>query len=637
MKRWIIGLAVLAGLFGTLNGFAAPPDSGSQSLALDSAGEQVEIIGSNFKTVTRFKTAPGPASLVPSQTDNGYLLLCRGNFTITKKIKSAGTIMSLGADLKPNGRRFDLPGAVTQDFYLKDRGIWVIVTTVDSGELQGRIVIFDLKSETSKAFNLNSPAVSYQFDPGRKLLAIGTLGQGKTSGPELTVLNLDNLQLKSYPVGLNPVGYFTGPETLMVVAGGFRKGQPYPEGMLVAQTETLTRANITFINLATGVTSQTELGISPVVVLQDRTDPAVYYVSASYIAPASPATQSTSGSPQVNKNNQSQNEESETQTFNFFLSDWLKKFNESQLAQEEQQKEESKNAQNTKTNTPAKAEKAKIDPVSVVYQFKGDQLLAKAELPIESFQMTQAANGNLCITSRDYLALLNQELKLLSITDFELAVDELLTNGNTGYVSIMNSNFLNIFDLATGRRIEQLKIANSMFGSISLGKQGPGELPPVGAIPAISDDKTGVTPKNNRLFMTANPARIYALSNGSALVTLDPQTRKILNTLKLGGAPTGMHLTPNGRYIVVTTDSDWYLVDPTQKRPALRVQLARPALTSSLNNLALPTYGFYSPDGRWLAITSWGSRYVVDTANATLMANSATIGDNPVILWPARP
>ncbi len=622
----MIGLAVWAVLFGTLNGFAAAPDSGAQSLALDSAGEQAEIIGSNFKTVARFKTAPGPASVVPSQTDRGYLLLCRGNFTITKKIKSAGTIMSLGPDLKPNGRRFDLPGAVTQDFYLQDRGIWIIVTTVDNGQMQGRIVVFDLKSETGKVFDLNSPAVSYQFDPGRKQLAVGTLG-GKTGGPELVLLNLANLQVKSFPVGLNPVAYFSGPETLMVVAGGFRKGQPYPEGMLVAKTETVTPANVTFINLATGATSQTELGISPVVVLQDRANPAVYYLSASYMAPAAPATQSTPGKPQVNKANQT--EEPETQTFNFFLSDWLKKLNESQQTQAEQKPEDAKAAD-------AKAKQPKTEPISVVYQFQGDQLLAKTELPIESFQMTQAANGNLCVTSRDYLALLSHELKLLSVTDFELKVDEVLTNGSTGYVSIINSNFINVFDLTTGRRVEQLKIANSMFGSISLGKQGPGELPPVGAIPELSDDKTLGAFKNSRLFMTADPSRIYALSNGSALVTIDSSSRRILNTLKIGGTLVGMHPTPNGRFIVVTTDSDCYLVDPTQKRPALRVQLARPGLSSSLNNPVLPTYAYYSPDGRWLTITSWGSRYVVDTLDATLVTSSATVGDTPVVVWPVR-
>jgi hypothetical protein len=93
-----------------------------------------------------------------------------------------------------------------------------------------------------------------------------------------------------------------------------------------------------------------------------------------------------------------------------------------------------------------------------------------------------------------------------------------------------------------------------------------------------------------------------------------------------------MSLSPNGKYVVLSTDDAWYLIRPDGKKTGASVIL-RPTL---VDQQPAPQTGYYSPDGRWLAVPDRYQVALFDTDQGKLVGLLSTNSTDPVLCWPSH-
>ena len=567
----------------------AEPKADAGFLALDAAAGRVEVFGPDFKTLTRFAAAPGPRNVVPAAADAGYWLLCAGAGTPQGRIRSAGVLLHLGPDLKPDGGRFKLPGLVLRDFYLKDRTLWIIVSAVGEGKNQtAAVTLFDLRSGTARQADLNSLPSCFQLDPARQRLAVGTLGISGQVQPELALLNLQSLALNTYPVGLNPGAiFFLDADSALVVSGGYRPRQSYPDELLIAKASQPVPATLHLIRFNGAPVCNLAIGLSPVAVVRDRTDPSLFYIASSSLSSF----------------DQAAGAKNPHDGYSYLFA------------------KQDKNA----GNAPAE------NSPGTLYKIRGGQILAQTGLPFEPTNLLQAPDGHLCVTGWDAYGLADTGLRLLSQADLGLRLDGALLKEHTAYFTVANSSTLHAIDLAGGKPYPPVKLSNfSFFGTFRINDWLGGDrtMPPVVGATQPAGDPTVYPTANQRLLSSPSGNEIYALSSSADLGVVDAASNSLRRSIALQGYPYGLQLTPNGRYLVVATELSWHLIQPDQARPVLSVMISPDGKA--------PQTGFYSPDGRWLAIPYEYSFYVLDTESAKLVGKFPLRSTKPVLIWPVH-
>jgi YVTN family beta-propeller protein len=154
-----------------------------------------------------------------------------------------------------------------------------------------------------------------------------------------------------------------------------------------------------------------------------------------------------------------------------------------------------------------------------------------------------------------------------------------------------------------------------------------GEIQPAiaGAVVPADDKKVG-SPLNRRMVFTEDYMTLYVLFN-SEVAVVDLKTNQVKANIKFGlGNPYGIHTTPNGRFVVVPTDSIWYFIDPKQPKPVLQLKL------SDVNDA--PGIGYYSPNGQTLVIPYNNQLFIIDAVNAKLIGRTNAKTNLPLIAWP---
>jgi hypothetical protein len=146
---------------------------------------------------------------------------------------------------------------------------------------------------------------------------------------------------------------------------------------------------------------------------------------------------------------------------------------------------------------------------------------------------------------------------------------------------------------------------------------------------------------NNRVIITKDFSRIYSLTNSTEISGRELATgKKVSSTKILQGKPYNIHFTPDGKFIVVATDTTWYLLDPNQNEPKLAIPLFHGNELDAMNqkgrhkgNPLVDTTSYYSPDGNLLIISSHGSFYFVDCQECKLIGKVWANIQKGKIIW----
>jgi hypothetical protein len=279
MKRYFGLLCILLLLL------AVPASAATPSfLILDQLQNRVAVIGSDLKLVSSFKAGTCPSVLAPTPDHNGYWLMCRGSKDLLGKVKEPGELLYVDSELKPTTQKMMFSGLIIQDFYLKSGTLWVLITqNGSSASAPATVWIANLKTGSYNHFDISSIPTAYQFSADHSAFALTTLGAAaKKVLPQLCLINLNSLQIQSFPVAPNPGGiYFINEHQIMVACGGYRDAFKYSNEIPVERFEKSVNASLNWIDSSNGNEQVTTLGYSPLVVIQDRNNRDTFYTASS--------------------------------------------------------------------------------------------------------------------------------------------------------------------------------------------------------------------------------------------------------------------------------------------------------------------------------------------------------------------
>lgn len=279
------------------------------------------------------------------------------------------------------------------------------------------------------------------------------------------------------------------------------------------------------------------------------------------------------------------------------------------------------------SNTEPNPEK----PSGMLQVLSGDQITSTVKFATEPVFLIQASSGNLCVLGRNTFFLIHPEQsKILTESRYEMEIDSLHVSrdGKTGYITNINSNYVDAIQLETGERLAKFKIGkNSLLGNFSLGKILPKSYPPVIGMNERLQLSTANVSVNTRMILTENTNLMYVLAGNSQIDMVDTTTYAVKRSIPLNGNPYGIHLTPNGKYIVASTDTHWYLLDPNQNKPVLSILITDDEIKKA------PQTAYYSPDGNLLILPFENTLYIIDTVQGKLAGKVKTKLPNPLITW----
>jgi|GEM_PF-636808 len=276
------------------------------------------------------------------------------------------------------------------------------------------------------------------------------------------------------------------------------------------------------------------------------------------------------------------------------------------------------------------------DPVSgtpsgMLQVLVNDKITATVKFAAEAISLSQASSGNICVLSRDAFFLIDpHQAKILNESRYELQIDGFLLSpdGKTGYITNINSNYIDAIHLETGERLAKFRVGkNTLLGNITLNKIIPKSYPPVIGM----RDKLNVRPDgvsvNNRMVMDEKTGLMYVLTGTPQVDIVDTSTHTVQRSVVFNGNAYGIRRTPNSKYIVVATETYWHLLDPNQNKPVLSI------LITDEENKKAPETAYFSPDGNLLVISFENTLYIVDTVQGKLAGKVRTRFADARIAW----
>jgi hypothetical protein len=264
------------------------------------------------------------------------------------------------------------------------------------------------------------------------------------------------------------------------------------------------------------------------------------------------------------------------------------------------------------------------DPNGTFRKLTDGEIVAEVKFAAEPVKLLQTKQGTICLFAKDEFFLIDQKCSKI-LTEYKDIVDRLQLNDNESVGYLRVGNFIEIIDLTSGTQITKIKISSPLFGSLDFGNLLPSALPLVTGMKPPTDDKPVYASVNNQMILNRDSSRLYFPSQ-SEVKSIDLKTYQTISAIRCyQGKPYGIHLTPNEKYVVLATESEWTLLDPTQKKPVLQIPLSTGDYP--------PTTGYYSPDGNLLVIPSNSYLYLVDCQNGKLISTLRTDIKNAVITW----
>ncbi len=567
MKRTILFLLLICCIYPSIS--AASDFNGF--FVMDQIKNSVEIFD-RTKRINTIKSAPKPSRIIKNPNNNGYILMNRGDK------KNSGGLTFLNPDFKPATRK-DLPGSVVQDFYLKKSGLWLLFTvSSDNDKPVSNLTCYDLKTEATNTISLNGPPAAYRFNDDRTQLAVGTLGNAKNKVPaELALIDLIQNEVRMFPVSANPGAiYQTTSGKIVVACGGFRNSQKYPSKALIERTDTAEFAKLHWIDTVTGETEVTQLGYSPLIIRQDQNYSDSFYAVCANVY----------GDP---------NEEQMGITIGNILNE---------------------------SNQPA----------ATFFKITSGKISADLKLQNQPNLLVQPSFDTVCLQGKKELLIVDVSEPTPKVLEYkhDKDIDEFLYNndGTIGYLSNSNSNYLNIIDLKAGKEIKIIKISDTFYiGKMFLNFFGSGYPPVIQSQPGATF-KSVNSSENRRMFFSKDSSQLYILAGAPELSVIDLQTNEVKSVIKFKDTQYGIHPTPDGKLITVTTENGWHLLDPSKKEPLFSLNFQ---LEESEQG---PEKGYYSPDENLLVIPFKNYLYLIDPIQGVSIGKTRTKAIAPLIAWP---
>lgn len=534
-------------------------------LILNQLSNQVTVVGSDFKPLHSFKAGPGLNVLKPLPDGKGYGLLCNGSKNLLGNVSTPGELFLLDSNLHPTGQKISLPGLVIQNYFLKASSIWAIITQNKTASplMRPKATITLVDLKNSTESDFEANSVPTSYQFNSDRSLLA-----------LTVLgsSAENIPAQCLLIDLN-----------------LRTMKSYPVSANPGGIYFINERNILVACGGFGNPSRYSSTL-PIERFDDKpVNASLHWIDI------------TTGQEQMTSLGYSPMVVVQDQNFadTFYVVSRDKIDSDGSLSQ------------------------------STFSQFSNGTLRSEIKLPTDIVQLTQVKSDNICLYGRnDFYIIHPADEKILNHLTYNLEIEKLLLNEDksVGYVTAINSNYVDKIDLITGKLQFKFKISSSLFGGIGLSGLFPKKLPPVaGMIPPVDDDAYLVS-TNNRVLMTDDFNRLYALASRSEVIGVDLSTGLQISSCTFNmGKSFGIHFTPDKKLIVVETDAIWYLLNPEQKKPVFSLPL------SSTNTFPQPAY--YSPDGSILAIQNNGYFYFVDCQNARLAGKLRTKYQKAMIAW----
>ncbi len=531
-------------------------------LIMDQLSNQVSIVGSDFEPLYSFKAGPGPNVLKPLPDGKGYGLLCNGSKNLLGNVSTPGVLFILDSNLHPTGQKINLPGLVVQNYFLKASSTWIIITQNKTANSLNKF------KATIALVDLKSGTETY--------FEINSIPTSYQFNSNRSLLALTVLASSDKSI----------PAQCLIIDLNLRTMKSYSVSANPGGIYFINEHKILVACGGFGNPSRYSSAL-PIERLDKPVNASLHWIDI------------TTGQEQITSLGYSPivviQDQNTTDTFYVTSCDTI----DSNVSQ------------------------------STFAHFSDGTLRSEIKLPTDIVQLTQVKSDNICLYGRhDFYIIHPADGKILNHLTYDLEIEKLLLSEdkNVGYVTAINSNYVDKIDLTTGKLQFKFKISSSLFGGIGLSGLFPKKLPPVGGMIPPVDDDANLVSTNNRVLMNDDFNRLYALASRSEVIGVDLSTGLQISSCAFNmGKSFGIHFSPDKKLIVVETDTIWYLLNPEQKKPVFSLPL------SSANTFSQTAY--YSPDGSILAIQNNGYFYFVDCQNARLAGKLRTKHQKAVIAW----
>ncbi|HBF36552.1 MAG TPA: hypothetical protein DDW50_04450 [Firmicutes bacterium] len=255
-------------------------------LIMDQLSNNVIMIGSDLKPLSTFKAGPGPSVLEPLPGDSGYALLCNGTKNLLGTVSATGELIYLDSSFKPTQHKITFPGLIIQNYYFKAEATWIFVAQNKTANSLIRptatVIIVNLKNGTENHFSIDSIPTAYQFNADRSIFAFTVLSSNNKTAPSQCILIDLHLQtMKSFQVSANPAGiYFINDHQILVACAGFGNSSRYSSTIAMDHFDKPVTASLYWIDITSGDEQISNLGYSPMVIIQDKKAKDTFYVAS---------------------------------------------------------------------------------------------------------------------------------------------------------------------------------------------------------------------------------------------------------------------------------------------------------------------------------------------------------------------
>jgi hypothetical protein len=574
MKYWLKLLLIMLFCGAPFSVWSAAPET--EFLVVNPDSKRLEVVDSTLKSVAKLHFRSKPLKLKRLSEQHEYLLLLQGSKN-SKKANRSAALVYYDRMFRPTGRRVELPGAVVTEEYLDQVNLWLIVTS------QAKQTILNLVNPNSgvkSQFGLEAPPDLLELSPDGTRLALGVADP--QSGPTIKLIDLKQSQIQNIPVPIFPGAlYFGNPDQIIVAGSTARPSRKWFLGM-AATNATPADAQLITINIESGQSTSLPLGKTPVTIIQDQNNSAVFY--------------------SLNNNISAQ-----------------------------QQPAKSNN--DSKTPSPA----ATNSTLRIINQGKES---AQFELTGAITRIVQAPSGNICLLGQSRFLIFDPQAKKLIAnigTESKFVTVSFSPSGNLGFLLSEKGCRLQLIDLLSGKQLTKVESSQpSLIDQLQTLDISPylfRTTPPAVSGTSRTITRQPTTPANRQVIVDETRGRIYQLASRRKLSIIDLKTNQPVNTVKLKESVLGFHLIPHSNYLALVTKQTWYLIDPQKTAPVLTVKINL-SNGNDDRHIRIAQTGYYSPDGTRLAISCNNRIYLVKTDTCQLLGQIRIKTAKPMIFWP---
>jgi hypothetical protein len=575
--RLTLLLLILFGVTSFSRASAAPDRPGF--LICDPISNRLELVDPDLKSINRFKIDSKLLKLKRLPKQREYLLLLQGaTAKFSKKIKRPGKLVYYNQQFQPAGRQIELPGKVVTEAYLDQANCWLIITTQTNRTV---LNLVDPVFGSNRQFELEAPPDLLQLNADAGLLALSIVNDHNRA--TIKIINLKQATSQEFAVTDIPGALYFGASDQIIVAGSPNPNAPKKHSFWKATPDFRpSSAQLTIIDIKSGQQESLPLGETPVTLIQDRANPAVFYsISTNY------------------------------------------------------------DKQSNQTFGADPSERNKLQPVGSTFRViaRGREIV-QVKLAAVADRISQAPSGNICLLGQSRFWLFDPHAAKLiaeSSTDSKFDSISFSFSGQLGYLSSKKGFVLQLIDLSSGKQLTKITAASpTLLEQLQLTLDWKALFSNNGtaAVSGVTNIQTNqpiLQPSNRQIAIDEGRNRIFRFSKRSKLGISDLKTGQSAGSVKFNDNALGLHLIPHSDYITVVTKKVWYLIDPQKSNPILTVRLDFPG--SDADGVISPPKSYYSPDGALLAIFFNQQLYLVKTAPGQLLGKKKTKAQNPSVFW----